>query len=160
MRKRWSWFAVSVLLATPCAQAATVLERKVSIDLRPDGSVVERERLRVRLDADRDLESWSPYVIYLDVNRELDSVTASVTRPDGRTESVARRAQDTHEVVAPGEVHSSRKLRSLTFPVAPAGSEESARNASACAEALRSSACASSKTLRLCSWSMSAGVSA
>jgi transglutaminase-like putative cysteine protease len=124
MWKHWSWFAASVLLAVFAtgAQAATVLERTVSIDIQADGSVVERERLRVRLDTDRDLESWSPYVIYLDVNRELESVSASVTRPDGRTESVARRAQDTHEIVAPGEVHSSRKLRSLTFPVAPAGS--------------------------------------
>jgi hypothetical protein len=121
MRKRWSWFAVSVLLAIP-ARGATVLERTVSIDIQGDGSVVERERLRVRLDTDRDLESWSPYVIYLDVNRELESMSASVTRPDGRTESVARRAQDTHEIVAPGEVHSSRKLRSVTFPAAPVGS--------------------------------------
>lgn len=125
MRKRWSWFAASLLVAAVFArgaQAATVLERAVSIDIRPDGSVVERERLRVRLDTDRDLESWSPYVIYLDVNRELESLTASVTRPDGRTENVARRAQDTHEIVGSGEIHSSRKLRSVTFPAAPAGS--------------------------------------
>jgi hypothetical protein len=124
MRKRWSWFAASVLFAVFAAraQAATVLERTVSIDIQPDGSVVERERLRVRLDTDRDLASWSPYVIYLDVNRELESVTASVTRPDGRTENVARRAQDTHDIVASGEIHSSRKLRSITFPAAPAGS--------------------------------------
>ncbi|HEX3130911.1 MAG TPA: DUF3857 domain-containing protein [Thermoanaerobaculia bacterium] len=121
MRKRWSWFAASLLFALP-VQAATVLERTVSIDIRPDGSVIEHERLRVRLDTDRDLDSWSPYVIYLDVNRELESLTASVTRPDGRTENVARRAQDTHEVVGSGEIHSSRKLRSVTFPAAPAGS--------------------------------------
>ena len=121
MRKRWSWFAASILF-TVQAQAATVLERTVSIDIRPDGSVLERERLRVRLDTDRDLDSWSPYVIYLDVNRELESLTASVTRPDGRTENVARRAQDTHEIVGSGEIHSSRKLRSITFPAAPAGS--------------------------------------
>ncbi len=124
MRKRRSWFAASALLAVFAteAQAATVLERAVTIDIQGDGSVVERERLRVRLDTDRDLESWSPYVIYLDVNRELESLSASVTRPDGRTESVARRAQDTHEIVAAGEVHSSRKLRSVTFPAAPVGS--------------------------------------
>ncbi len=126
MPKRWFWLAASVLPAilpgAPCARAATVLERTVQIDIRPDGSVIERERLRVRLDSDRDLESWSPYVIYLDENRELDSVSAAVTRPDGRTENVARRAQDTHEIVAPGEMHSSRKLRSVTFPAAPVGS--------------------------------------
>jgi transglutaminase-like putative cysteine protease len=121
MRKRWSWLAASLLLAVP-GRAATVLERTVTIDIRPDGSVIERERLRVRLDSDRDLEAWSPYVIYLDENRELDSVSAAVTRPDGKTENVARRAQDTHEIVAPGEMHSSRKLRSVTFPAAPVGS--------------------------------------
>lgn len=121
MRKRWSWFAASLLFAAQ-AEAATVLERTVSVDIRPDGSVMERERLRVRLDTDRDLESWSPYVIALDENRELESLTASVTRPDGRTENVARRAQDTHEIVGSGEIHSSRKLRSITFPAVPAGS--------------------------------------
>lgn len=61
MPKRWFWLAASILPAilpgTPCARAATVLARTVSIDIQPDGSVIERQRLRVRLDSDRDLES-------------------------------------------------------------------------------------------------------
>lgn len=108
--------------AAATAHAATVLDRAVQIEIRPDGSVIERERLRVRLDNDRDFASWSPYVIYLDENRELESLSASVRWPGGKVENVARRALDTHEVVASGELHSSRKLRSVSFPAAPVGS--------------------------------------
>ncbi|HWM91478.1 MAG TPA: DUF3857 domain-containing protein [Thermoanaerobaculia bacterium] len=123
MRKRWSWLAVSVLvLSGGPAHAATVLERVVQIEIRPDGSVIERERLRVKLDNDRDFASWSPYPIFLDENRELESLSASVHRPDGRVENVARKALDTHEIVSSGELHSSRKVRSVSFPAAPVGS--------------------------------------
>lgn len=112
----------ALILLGETARAATVLDRSVHIEIRPDGSVIERERLRVRLDNDRDFAAWSPYVIYLDENRALESLSASVLRPDGKVENVARKALDTHEVVASGELHSSRKLRSVTFPQAPVGS--------------------------------------
>lgn len=123
MRKRWSWLAVSLFpLLGGSAHAATILDRAVQIEIRPDGSVLERERLRVRLDSDRDLDSWSHHVIYLDENRELESLSASVLRPDGKVENVGRKALDTHEVVAAGELHSSAKYRSVRFPAAPVGS--------------------------------------
>lgn len=122
MRKPWSWLAASALvLLGGSADAATVLDRTVQVEIRPDGSVSERERLRVRLDSDRDFAAWSPYVIYLDENRELSSLSAAVIRPDGKVENVARKALDTHEIVASGELHSSRKLRSVSFPQAPVG---------------------------------------
>jgi len=124
MRRAWSWSAASLLalaLAAP-AWGATVLERTIRIEIRPDGTVSERESLRVRLDTDRDLASWSPYPVYLDENRTLESLSASVTRPDGRAETVARRAMDTHEVTGSGELHSSLELRTVTFPPAPPGS--------------------------------------
>jgi transglutaminase-like putative cysteine protease len=123
MRKRWSWLAVSpLILLGGTAHAATVLDRAVQIEIRPDGSVLERERLRVRLDSDRDFSTWSPYVIYLDENRELSSLSASVLRPDGKVENVARKALDTHEVAGSGILHSSAKYRSVRFPAAPVGS--------------------------------------
>jgi hypothetical protein len=128
MRRAWSWSAASLLavsllaLSSSPARAATVLERTVRIEIRPDGRVSERDTLRVRLDNDHDLASWSPYPIYLDENRTLESLSASVTRPDGRTETVARRAIDTREVTATGELHSSRKLRTVAFPLSPVGS--------------------------------------
>lgn len=123
MRKRWSWLAASFLvLAGGAVHAATILDRTVQIEIRPDGSVIERERLRVRLDTDRDFSSWSHHVIFLDENRELTSLSASVIRPDGKVEPVRRKAQDTHEVVGSGELHSSRKMRSVSFPAAPVGS--------------------------------------
>ena len=123
MRKPWCWLAVSALIFLGgTAQAATVLDRSVQIEIRPDGSVLERERLRVRLDSDRDLDSWSHHVIYLDENRELESLSASVLRPDGKVENVGRKALDTHELVASGELHSSARYRSVRFPPAPVGS--------------------------------------
>jgi hypothetical protein len=123
MRKPWSWLAFIVLaLISGPAHAATVLDRAVQIEIRPDGSVLQRERLRVRLDSDRDFATWSPYVIYLDENRELSSLSASVLRPEGKVENVARKALDTHEVAGSGILHSSARYRSVRFPAAPVGS--------------------------------------
>ncbi|HWN42912.1 MAG TPA: DUF3857 domain-containing transglutaminase family protein [Thermoanaerobaculia bacterium] len=115
-------FSFALFLVGGSAQAATVLDRSVQIEIRPDGSVLERERLRVRLDNDGDFSTWSPHVIYLDENRELESLSASVLRPDGKVEKVARRALDTHEVAGEGILHSSAKYRSVSFPAAPVGS--------------------------------------
>lgn len=111
-----------LVLLGGAAHAATVLDRSVQIEIRPDGSVLERERLRVRLDNDRDFSAWSPYVIPLDENRELESLSASVLRPGGKVENVSRKALDTHEVAGDGVLHSSAKYRSVSFPAAPVGS--------------------------------------
>jgi len=125
VRRRWPWFAVSVLSLLAGAAplpAATILERSLVIDVRPDGSVVERTRLRVRLDGANDLDAWSPYPVYLDQHRTLESLTATATRPDGKVQNVARRALDTVEHAASYELHSSRKFRTVTFPDVPVGS--------------------------------------
>ncbi|MFL6202061.1 MAG: transglutaminase domain-containing protein [Thermoanaerobaculia bacterium] len=131
MRKRWSWLATSGLIGLiglillgggGTAHAATILERAVQVEIRPDGSVIERERLRVRLDSEGDLALFSPHSIYLDENSEIESLSAAVIRPDGKVENVPRKALDTHEVVGYGELHSSMKVRSVSFPQAPVGS--------------------------------------
>jgi cellulose synthase operon protein C len=129
MQSPWSWCAGSLaglLLAllggaAPLA-AATVLERSLLVEIHPDGSVAERVRLRVRLDTENDLASWSPYPVYLDQHRTLESLAATATRPDGEVLKVARRALDTVEHAADYELHSSRKFRTVTFPDVPAGS--------------------------------------
>ena len=125
MRNLFYWsaanLAVALLGAAPLP-AATILERSVEVEIRPDGSVSERERLRVRLDGPGDFASWSPYPIFLNENRKLVSLSASATRPDGKTLSVPRRALDTLEVADSGELHSSRKLRTVHFPAVPVGS--------------------------------------
>ena len=113
---------ILLVLAGLPLSAATVLERAVDVEIRPDGSVLERTHLRVRLDEPADFERWSPHFIYLDENRELVTVSASVTRSDGQTVKVSRKDLDTHEVASGGELHSSRAFRSVTFPVSPVGS--------------------------------------
>lgn len=126
MRSRWSWSAASLLLLLPAgvapAAAATVLERSIDVEIRPDGSVSERTRLRVRLDEAGDFARWSPYPVYLDDNRDLVNLEASATRPDGKTFKVSRRDLDTAQVAAGYELHSSRSYRTVSFPSVPVGS--------------------------------------
>jgi hypothetical protein len=107
--------------AAPLA-AATVLERSIDVEIRPDGSVAERQHLKVRLDEAGDLSRWSPYPIALDENRELVDLVAAATRPDGTRLNVSRRDLDTHQVAAEGSLHSSLVLRTVDFPIVPVGS--------------------------------------
>ncbi len=101
--------------------AATVLEKSIDIEIRPDG-VTERTHLRVRLDNPNDFSSWSPYPIALDDNRELGDLNASAIRPDGKTLKVSRRDLDTHQVAGSGNLHSSLVFRTVNFPAVPVGS--------------------------------------
>ena len=117
----WSAASLAALLSAPLP-AATILERSVDVEVRPDGTVSERERLRVRLDDPGDLASWSHYPVYFDDHREIVSLSASATRPDGKTVQVPRKDLDTMEVAGSGELHSSRKLRVVAFPAVPVGS--------------------------------------
>jgi transglutaminase-like putative cysteine protease len=114
-------FLLAILLATPLP-AATLLERTIDVEVRTDGSVLERHRLRVRLDNAADVSNWEVYPILLDQNREIDDLSASAVRPDGKTVNVSRRDLDTHQVASSGELHSSRLIRSVSFPAVPPGS--------------------------------------
>jgi len=121
----WSATSRFVVLALACAApagAATILERSVTVDIRPDGTVDEREILRVRLDTEADFDSWSPHYVYLDENRTLESLAASAVKPDGKKVDLGRRDLDTVESVGSGELHSSRKFRTVSFPRVPVGS--------------------------------------
>ena len=127
MRRSCCWSAASLLAlglaaSPPALRGATVLERSVDVEIRPDGSVSERTHLRVRLDEAGDFAQWSPYPVELDENRELVDLAATATRPDGKTVKVSRRDLDTMQVTAQGELHSSRQLRTVTFPIVPVGS--------------------------------------
>jgi hypothetical protein len=123
-----TWSAASLIVglagwacALP-ARGATILERSVTVDIRPDGTVDEREVLRVRPDTEADFDSWSPHYVYLDENRTLESLSASAVKPDGKKVDLGRRDLDTVEAVGSGELHSSRKFRTVSFPRVPVGS--------------------------------------
>ncbi|MFY9820522.1 MAG: DUF3857 domain-containing protein, partial [Thermoanaerobaculia bacterium] len=130
MRRRFSWstlspvcgLAAAVWIGPQPVAAATMLERSIDVEVRPDGSVLERTHLRVRLDGPNDFERWSPYYVYLDDNRELASLEASATGPDGKTLKVSRRDLDTQQVAGRDELHSSRSFRTVAFPPVPVGS--------------------------------------
>ena len=115
--------AVAAASITPSpAAAATILERSIDVEVRADGSVSERTHLRVRLDGPSDFARWSPYPVYLDDNRELTSLEASSTGPDGKTLKVSRRDLDTQQLAGRDELHSSRSFRTVAFPSVPVGS--------------------------------------
>jgi transglutaminase-like putative cysteine protease len=116
----FSFFSLAFLATAPL-RAATVLEKSVDVEIRPD-SVTERTHLRVRLDNPNDLSAWSPYPIFLDENRELGDLDASATRPDGKTLKVSRRDLDTRQMAGSGNLHSSLSARTVTFPAVPVGS--------------------------------------
>src|SRR5262245_16355938 len=124
MPRSCCWSAASLLLLSLAAPArgATVLERAIDVEIRPDGSVAERTHLRVRLDEPGDFSLWSPYPVALDENRELVDLAAAATRPDGRILKVSRRDLDTQQVAGAGELHSSLRLRTVSFPAVPVGS--------------------------------------
>ena len=83
----WSWSATDrrgagrgrliagfvALALGPAAEAATVLEKTIAVDVGPGGQVRESVRLRLRLETAGDLEDWAHYPIYLDENRRLRS---------------------------------------------------------------------------------------
>ncbi len=115
-----SLLSLVFFLAAPLP-AATILEKSIDVDIRPDG-VTERTHLRVRLDNARDFSRWSPYPIALDENREMGDLTASATQPDGKTLKVSRRDLDTRQMAGEGNLHSSLAVRTVAFPAVPVGS--------------------------------------
>ncbi|HEV7668004.1 MAG TPA: DUF3857 domain-containing protein [Thermoanaerobaculia bacterium] len=116
--------AILGIVATPTtpAHAATVLERSVAVEVRPDGSMRTTEKLRVRLEAAEDFAAWSPYPLAYDENAKIERLEARTVKPDGQVVEAGRKAIDTAEVSSAGVLHSGVKVRSVTFPAAPVGS--------------------------------------
>ncbi|MEM7585207.1 MAG: transglutaminase domain-containing protein, partial [Acidobacteriota bacterium] len=116
MPRAWFWFATSLtLLAAVEARAATRLQHHVDIRIRPDGTVSERTRLVVRLDANRDLTDWGKFSVYLDEHRSLLELEASVVKPGGEQLVMKRKDQDTMELSSSGSLHDSAHYRVVNF---------------------------------------------
>ena len=113
--------AASLLAAALPAPAATILEKTIDVEIRPDGGTLEKSVLRVRLDAPADLAAWSPYPIYFDDSRTIESLTAFATTPDGKTLRVPEGDIGTAGLNGE-ELRSSSKVRTIRFPAVPAGS--------------------------------------
>ncbi len=113
--------AAAVLLAAASipARAATILEKSVDVEIGVDGTTLERSSLRVRMDAAADLAAWSPYPIYFDENRTIESLDAYATTPDGKT---LRAEIGTSDLAGEEQLRASSKVRTVRFPELPAGS--------------------------------------
>ena len=116
--------AAALLLSTAAlpASAATILEKTVDVEILPDGGTVEQSLVRVRMDAPADLAAWSPYPIYFDADRTLESVTAYATTPDGKTLRGSESDIATADLAGEDRFRSSSKVRTVRFPAVPAGS--------------------------------------
>lgn len=101
------------------AHAATILEKSVDVEIGADGSTLERSSLRVRMDAAADLAAWSPYPVYFDENRTIESLAAYAVTPDGQT---LRAGLGAAELAGEGKLRASSMVRTARFPALPAGS--------------------------------------
>ncbi|MEM7351375.1 MAG: transglutaminase domain-containing protein [Acidobacteriota bacterium] len=117
MPRAWFWFAASlaILIVAPL-EAATELERRVTVDIRPDGTVREYTRLKVRMDSVSDPQAWGDFPIYLDDHRTLEHLEAYALRPDGERVKVRRKDQDTLEYSGESVLHGSAFYRLVQFP--------------------------------------------
>lgn len=133
MRSRWccrpasaaagaAVLAAVVLPAAAPGFAATVLDQQVTVEIRPDGTVHEHERTRVRLDHPADVDAWAQHAVYLDEHRKLLAAEGAAVHPDGQRQKVRRRHRD--EVASPGDgvFHDSARYHVLQFPGVRVGS--------------------------------------
>ncbi len=111
--------AVVFTAAVAPAHAATILEKSVDVEIAADGGTVERTSLRVRMDTPADLAAWSPYPIYFDEKRTIESLTAHATTPDGKTMPAEL---GTADLAGEGRLRASSKVRTVRFPALPANS--------------------------------------
>jgi hypothetical protein len=102
--------------AVPAVSAATVLDRRVTIDLRPDGTFRQHTEMSVRLDGPGDLERWADYPVYLDDHVTLVDAQGAARHPGGELQRVKRRHRD--EVASPGDgvLHDSARYLLLQMP--------------------------------------------
>ncbi len=128
MPRDWSWSVIDrrsdagalaagllVLAIAATAEAATVLEKTIAIDVGAGGQVRERVTLELRLETVQDLEDWAYYPVYLDQNRRLESFEAWVVDAAGGRQKVGRKRQDRMEYAGAGTVESSHYFHVVEF---------------------------------------------
>lgn len=121
MRRLWFSLAVSLVVVS-AAEPATVLSRTVDVVIEPGGKVIETHSLRVRIEAEKDRDEWSPYAILSDETRKVDIQLAAVEKPDGSMTKVDKKSLDTLGLAGQGVLHASQKFKTVTFPESPVGS--------------------------------------
>jgi transglutaminase-like putative cysteine protease len=113
--------ALALAAALP-APAATILEKSIDVEIQPDGGRTERTLLRVRIDEPADLAAWSPYAVYFDEQRTIESLAAFTTAPGGRAIRLPEGEIGTVDLANEGAFRSSSRARTIRFPAMPPGS--------------------------------------
>lgn len=104
------------------APAATVLEKRLKVEILAPDRVLESTVLRVRLDDAGDLAAWDQYAVALDENRELRAVNGAVISPNGKRKSVGRKQQDKVEYSGGSTTYGSLHYHTLDFSGLEVGS--------------------------------------
>ncbi len=118
-------FSLSLVVwgtAATVAPAATVLEKRLGVDIQAPDRILETTVLRVRLDDVGDVEAWSQYAVSLDENRELQAVNGTVVSPTGKRKSVGRKQQDKVEYSGGSTTYGSMHYHTMDFPGLEVGS--------------------------------------
>jgi len=108
---RLFFFCGLSLLLSSALSAATVLERRVEIEIRGE-VLIESSRLVVRIDDERDAATWSSYRVDLDQNRRLLRLEGSFRTSDGREVLAGETDREVIEQ-ARGVFHASRRVHLL-----------------------------------------------
>jgi hypothetical protein len=104
-----------LLVCCAGAQAGTILERRIEIEVK-EPHVLTSEELLVEIDRPGDNERWGRYPIYLDKNIDLVRCTAEVLDSRGKVLKKIPRRQH-HRLESPGsDLYSSEWASIIPFP--------------------------------------------
>jgi transglutaminase-like putative cysteine protease len=108
------WVIALALLAANDAGAATILERRVELEIE-GGRLLEEHYLLVRLEAPDDVEEWRRFAIPLDKNVKLESSRAQVLDVEGKVLRKIKRGQHHRLESAGSGVYTSASARLIPF---------------------------------------------
>jgi hypothetical protein len=116
MRRACCWFAVSALaLGASASGAASFVTRDLTIEVRPDGTLVERTAFTLRLGSSADVERWKDYYVPLDDTAKLVSLKAEAVNPGNRRLRGSAIERDRLAVPAPGVLADSQRYERVSF---------------------------------------------
>ena len=114
MPRLWCWFVTKLVLAA-AVHGATILDKRLEVEILPTGGTVERTRVEIRIDGASDLNRWSTYAIYVDDHRTLAAVEAYARGPGGEIVKVRRKDQDVIDATSRGVFVDSARFHVLSF---------------------------------------------
>ncbi len=124
MRKTWFWWLASAGLGgVGAADAATLLEHNIRVQIELPARALEKHHLRIRIETAADVERYANYPIAVDDHRLLRSLAAHALYPEGDRREVKRKQQDTVTLPDASTFHASERYEVLEFAGLRVGAE-------------------------------------